>query len=233
MTDLDHANTTLPDGSSLTPAPIRLGVIVGTTRPGRKAAAVAQWARQAAAAHPEVAAGRVQLQLLDLAEVALPLLDEPVAAAFGHYQHAHTQAWAATIASCDGFVFVTPEYNHSIPAALKNALDYLFAEWHHKPAAMVSYGLAGGVRAAEHLKAVLLELKAVPVSAQVALSVFDDFTYTDLTDPTSPFELTPRDHQAAALLEMVEEVLAYGTALAVLRTPTATEGAPAALAEAW
>lgn len=220
----------------MTPAPIRLGVIVGTTRPGRKAAAVAQWARQAAAAHPEVAAGRVQLQLLDLAEVALPLLDEPVAAAFGHYQHAHTQAWAASVAGCDGFVFVTPEYNHSIPAALKNALDYLFAEWHHKPAGIVSYGLAGGVRAAEHLKTVLLEVKAVPVSAQVALSVFEDFTYADPTDPASPFEVTPRDHQATALSEMIAEVLAYTTALATLRsptgTPTDTEGAPAALAEA-
>lgn len=229
-TDLS-VSTTIPAAGS-NPAVLRLGVVVGTTRPGRKAAAVAQWAREVAAANVDVQAGRVELQLLDLAAAGLPLLDEPVAAAFGHYQHVHTIAWADTVAECDGFVFVTPEYNHSIPAALKNAIDYLFGEWHHKPAGILSYGLAGGVRAAEHLKTVLLEVKTVPVSAQVALSVFDDFTYTDDTDPASPFEVAAREHQAAGLLEMLEEILAYSRALASLRTVD-PDSSTAELAEAW
>lgn len=228
-TDL-NVSTTIP-ATGPDAAVIRLGVVVGTTRPGRKAAAVAQWAREVAAAHTDVQAGRVELQLLDVAEVRLPLLDEPVAAAFGQYQHAHTIAWADTVAECDAFVFVTPEYNHSIPAALKNALDYLFAEWHHKPAGILSYGLAGGVRAAEHLKTVLLEVKTVPVSAQVALSVFDDFTYTDDADPASPFEVAARDHQASGLLEMLEEILTYSRALAPLRTSD-PDNSTAELAEA-
>lgn len=215
MTTLD-STTTLPGPDPSRPV-IRLGVLVGSTRPGRKAAAVARWVKDATAAHPQVLSGRAELRVLDLADVALPLLDEPVAAAFGRYQHPHTVAWAATVADCDGFVVVTPEYNHSIPAALKNAVDYLYAEWHHKPAGIVSYGLAGGVRAAEHLRTVLLEVKTVPVSAQVALSVFDDFTYTDVTDPTSPFEVTVRDHQGPALLETLDEVLGYAGALAPLR----------------
>jgi len=234
MTDLDGSTTTTTtlhdlDGSGR--AVIRLGVVVGTTRPGRKAAAVAQWVQHAASAHPQVQPGRVELRLLDLAEVALPLLDEPVAAAFGQYQQPHTRAWAATVADCDGFLFVTPEYNHSIPAALKNAIDYLFAEWHHKAAGIICYGLAGGVRAAEHLRTVLLEVKTVSVSPQVALSVFEDFTYADLTDPASPFEVTVRDHQVPALLEMLDDVLSYTSALATLRTPH-PEGSTAALSDA-
>ena len=122
----------------------RLGVVVGSTRPGRKSAAVAAWVVREARQHLGARSGAVELVVLDLAEIALPLLDEPVAAAFWRYQHQHTRAWAATVAACDGFVFVTPQYNHSIPAALKNAIDYLHAEWHHKPAGVVSYGLAGG-----------------------------------------------------------------------------------------
>ena len=218
MTHLGESTTKLHDLDGSSRAAVRLGVVVGSTRPGRKAAAVAEWVRHAARAHPDVQSARVELRLLDLAEVALPLLDEPVAAAFGQYQQPHTRAWAATVAACDGFLFVTPEYNHSVPAALKNAIDYLFAEWHHKPAGIVGYGLDGGVRAAEHLRTVLLEVKSVPISAQVSLSVFEDFSYTDLTDPASPFEVTVRDHQASALLEMLDDVLSYTSALATLRT---------------
>ena len=203
--------------STLPSSPMRFGVVVGTTRPGRKADAVAQWVERAMSAHPAVAAGAVELRIVDLAAAALPLLDEPVAAAFGHYQNRHTQAWAATVGECDGFVFVTPEYNHSIPAALKNAIDYLFAEWHHKPAGIVSYGLAGGVRAAEHLRTILLEVKTLPVASQVALSVFEDFGYTDPTDPASPFEVSVRAHQEPALREMLDDLVAYAAALAPLR----------------
>ncbi|WP_262851830.1 NADPH-dependent FMN reductase [Mumia quercus] len=208
-------------GSSISePSPLRLGVIVGATRPGRKAAQVAAWVRDLAARHPQVQAGRLELRPIDLAEVGLPLLDEPVAAAFGDYLHPHTRTWAETIRACDGFVFVTPEYNHSIPAALKNALDYLYTEWHHKPAGIVSYGLVGGTRAAQHLRTILLELKSVPVG-EVTLSVFEDFTYTDMTDPASPFEVAPRDHQPPAVIELLDHLVAYAEALAPLRVALA------------
>lgn len=195
--------------------------MVGSTRPGRKAPAVAQWALQVAGAHPAVAAGHASVALVDLADFALPLLDEPVPAVFGSYQHPHTQRWAATVAALDGFVFVTPEYNHSIPAVLKNAIDFLYAEWAHKSAGFIGYSLTGGVRAVEHLRQVMTEVKAVPTSSQVALSVFDDFTYSDPTDPTSPGTLAVREHQDTALLDVVQDCLDLSRALAGLRTPRA------------
>lgn len=212
---------------------MKIGIVIGSIRDGRNGKAIGDWVAARAAERTDA-----EFVTVDLKEFDLPLMASATLPAMADrkYESDNVSRWSRVIDSCDGFVFVTPEYNHSIPAALKNALDYLFAEWHHKPAGIVSYGLAGGVRAAEHLKTVLLEVKAVPVSAQVALSVFEDFTYADPTDPASPFEVTPRDHQATALSEMIAEVLAYTTALATLRsptgTPTDTEGAPAALAEA-
>lgn len=201
----------------------RVAIIAGSSRPGRKSAAVADWVLSTGHLHPVVTAGAMSLEVVDLAEVGLPLLDEPVPAAFANYQHAHTRDWAATVAGFDGFVFVTPEYNHSIPAVLKNAIDYLYAEWAHKPAGFVSYGLAGGVRAVEHLKLVLSEVQVAPTSSQVALSVFDDFTYTDPTDPTSPAAMSCRPHQTAGLHEVLDDVHASIGALAGRRTPTPTE----------
>jgi NAD(P)H-dependent FMN reductase len=196
---------------------LRIGVIVGSTRPGRRGRAVADWVVSTGQGHPAVAAGDVGLDVLDLADAALPLLDEPVPALFGAYQHPHTRQWSSTVASFDGFVVVTPEYNHSVPAALKNAVDFLYAEWAHKPVGFVGYGLAGAVRAVEHLRLVMTEVKAVPLGSQVALSVFDDVTYADPTDPTSPFTVTPREHQAAALAEVVDDTVRMSRALAPLR----------------
>lgn len=184
---------------------IRIGIVVGSTRPGRKAADVADWVVACAELSSEI-----ELEVLDPAVFALPLLDEPVAAAFGDYRHDHTRAWADAVDGCDGFVFVTPEYNHSIPAALKNAIDYLYAQWRHKPAGIVSYGIHGGVRAAEALRLVLCEVGCVPVSDQVALSVFDDFTYTDANDPSSPFQVTPRRFQVDAELHNLEKLPSKG-----------------------
>ncbi len=196
---------------------VRVGLVVGSTRPGRKAAAVAEWVQTTAAGDHARQSETLKIQVLDLADIGLPLLDEPMPAAFGHYEQRHTTDWAAAVAPCDAFLFVTPEYNHSIPAVLKNAIDYLFAEWNHKPAGIVSYGLVGGVRAAEHLRSILLEVKSLPLSTQVPLSVFDDFSYADLTDPTSPFTVTPRDHQCAALAETLDELTSYTRAMSGLR----------------
>jgi NAD(P)H-dependent FMN reductase len=103
-------------------------------------------------------------------------LDEPVPALAGRYEHQHTKDWSATIAPYDGFVFVTPEYNHSTSPALLNALDYLYAEWNNKAAGFVSYGTSYGVRAVEHLRGVVGELQMADVRAQVRLSMYTDFT---------------------------------------------------------
>jgi NAD(P)H-dependent FMN reductase len=149
----------------------RIAIVAGSTRPNRRSRTVADWVRV-------IAQGRAdaEYEIVDLADVELPLLDEPIPAAFGQYQHSHTKAWSQRIASYDGFVFVTPEYNQSIPAALKNAIDYLYIEWHGKPAGIVGYGIDGGKFAIEHLRQICAEVKLVGAPTAVMLKVFDDFT---------------------------------------------------------
>ncbi|WP_424187228.1 NADPH-dependent FMN reductase [Actinokineospora sp. G85] len=188
----------------------RLAVIIGSTRPGRRSDQVAHWVKDAVDKRAEVTA-----ELVDIAEFGLPLLDEPVPAMFGDYRNAHTRAWAEKIASFDGFVFVTPEYNHSSPAALKNAIDYLFAEWNDKAAGFVSFGANGGVRAVEHLRLTLAEVKVAGVRSQVALSLFTDF---EISDPTAPGTFAPGEHQAEGLEAMLDEVVSWSAALKPLRT---------------
>lgn len=197
-----------------------VAVIVGSTRPGRRGRAVANWVVETLSQHPAAQPeGPASLHLVDLAEVDLPLLDEPLPAMFGQYHGERTRAWAETIAAFDAFVFVTPEYNHSLPAALKNAIDLLWAEWNDKAACFVSYGIHGGTRAVEHLRQVLAEVKVAGVRTQVALSMFDDFV---ITDPTQPGDFTPRAHQAATLAEMFDEVVAWAGALQGVRHHTAS-----------
>ncbi|MGW3892686.1 NADPH-dependent FMN reductase [Micromonospora chokoriensis] len=200
---------------------IRIAVIVGSTRPGRRGESVANWVADTAAALPAVVDGRAAVELVDLAAFDLPMLDEPVPAAFGSYAHDHTRRWADTVAGFDGFVFVTPEYNHSIPASLKNAIDFLYAEWHHKAAGFVSYGIHGGTRAVEHLRQVMAEVKIADVHTQVALSMFVDFTFTNPADPTDPGTCTPGPQNVAALDTMLDEIVAWSAALKPLRSPAA------------
>lgn len=127
----------------------------------------------------------------------------------GQYRNAHTQNWAATIAHFDGFVFVTPEYNHSTSGVLKNAIDFLYAEWNNKAMGVVSYGTAGGTRAAEHLRLIAGELKVADVRSNVALSTFTDFENWT--------EFKPGPHQVRALDALLDEVIAWSEALAPLR----------------
>lgn len=128
------------------------------------------------------------------------------------YAHEHTKAWSALIDSYDAFVFVTPEYNHSIPAVLKNAIDFLCAEWNDKAAGLVAYSAqGGGVRAAENLRSVLAELKVATVRSQVVLTLGDDFRdYTTFA---------PRPHQEQALTALLDDLVAWGGALRQLRAP--------------
>ncbi|MYX33252.1 MULTISPECIES: NAD(P)H-dependent oxidoreductase [unclassified Streptomyces] len=182
----------------------RIAVILGSTRPGRIGEGVAQWVYENAALRDDA-----EYELVDVADYALPLLDEPVPPSMGRYSRPHTFAWAEKIASFDGYVFVTAEYNHSIPGALKNAVDYLFAEWNNKAAGFVAYGSAGGTRAVEHLRLVMAELRVATVRAQVALSLFRDFA------DMSRFEPGPR--RAGELGVVLDEVVAWSQALAPLR----------------
>ncbi|RFU85474.1 NADPH-dependent oxidoreductase [Streptomyces triticagri] len=203
---------------------IRIAIVIGTTRPGRRSPTVAAWAHEAAGRHPAVKEGRAEFDVVDIADHALPLLDEELPAAWGHYAHEHTRRWAERIAGYDGFVFVTPEYNHAPPAALKNAIDFLAAEWHNKAAGFISYGSSLGVRAVEQLRTILGELRVADVASQVALSAFTDFTYADETDP-STWTFTPAAHQEAALEELFGDVVAWAGALAPLRAAPATVAA--------
>jgi NAD(P)H-dependent FMN reductase len=189
---------------------IKIGIVVGTTRPGRRGRAVAEWVASVATRERPTD----EFELIDLADFALPLLDETQPALFGSYANEHTARWAEAVARYDGFVFVTPEYNHSIPGALKNALDFLYAEWNNKAAGFVSYGLHGGTRAAEHLRLVLAELRVATVRTQVVLSLFDDFT---LPSPTEPGTFAPGIHQQKTLLELVDDVVAWSQALRHIR----------------
>ncbi|MDD5521191.1 MAG: NAD(P)H-dependent oxidoreductase [Kiritimatiellae bacterium] len=183
---------------------MKLGIIIGSTRPGRKAEAVARWVHGIAGKRSDA-----HFELVDIKDFNLPLLDEAVPPLMGQYSHAHTKAWAAKIASFDAFVFVTPEYNHGTSGALKNAIDYLFAEWNNKAAGFVSYGSAGGARAVEHLRLVMGELKVADVRAQVMLSLFTDFENFSIFKPDTRHE--------KSVNAMLDEVIAWGSALKTLR----------------
>ena len=153
------------------PAMTKIAIIVGSTRPGRKAATVAEWVHGIAKKRSDA-----EYEIVDIADFALPLLDEPMPPAMGAPPaHEHTKKWAAKVASFDGFVFVTPEYNHATSGALKNAIDYLFKEWNDKAAGFVAYGSANGARAVENLRLVLGELKVADVRTAVLMSLFTDF----------------------------------------------------------
>jgi NAD(P)H-dependent FMN reductase len=182
----------------------KIGIILGSTRPGRNGEAVARWVH-------DIAAGRIdaEFELVDLLNYPLPHLDEAIPASLGQYQNAHTQQWAAKIASFDGFVMVTPEYNHSTSGVLKNAIDYLHAEWNNKAVGFVSYGSVGGARAAEHLRLIAGELKMADVRSQVALSLFTEFVNFS--------EFAPGEHQVVSLNTLLDEVIEWSNALAPLR----------------
>jgi len=183
---------------------IRVGIIIGSTRPGRKAEAVARWVHGIASQR-----GDAEYELVDIRDYNLPLLDEPVPPSMGQYSKPHTKAWAAKIASFDAFVFVTPEYNHGTSGALKNAIDFLFAEWNNKAAGFVGYGSAGGARAIESLRLVMGEIKVAAVRQAVLLSLFTDF------ENMSTFK--PAPVQEKAVNTMLDEVVAWGTALKSVR----------------
>jgi NAD(P)H-dependent FMN reductase len=153
----------------------RLTIIIGSTRPGRAGLPIAEWFADRARAH-----GGFEIEVADLAEVNLPLLDEPNHPRLGQYMHQHTKDWSATVNASDAFVIVTPEYNYGYPAALKNAIDYLQKEWRDKPIGFVSYGgVSAGTRAVQQLKQVVTTLKMLPVFEAVSIPFHPQFMGDD------------------------------------------------------
>ena len=183
---------------------IRIAIIIGSTRPGRKGEAVAKWVYEIAQKR-----GDAEFELVDIKGFNLPLFDEPVPPSMGQYSKPHTKTWAAKIGSFDGYVFVTPEYNHGISGALKNAIDFLYHEWNDKAAGFVSYGGAGGARAVEQLRLVLAEVQIATVRNQVLLSLFTDF------ENFSVFKSGPRQEKSVNV--MLDQLIAWAGALKTLR----------------
>ncbi|MFI7005054.1 NADPH-dependent FMN reductase [Streptomyces sp. NPDC050145] len=182
-----------------------IGIILGSTRPGRVGPQIASWVEKTAGARDDAT-----FEVVDIADYDLPLFDEPRSPRLGDYEHAHTRAWAATIDALDGFVFVTPEYNRSIPAALKNAIDFVYNEWNHKAAGFVGYGSnVGGARALDHLRHIAGAVQLTAVHTQVHLSLQSDF------EEYRTF--APAERHDRALGQMLGEVVALTSALAPMR----------------
>jgi NAD(P)H-dependent FMN reductase len=185
-----------------------LQIIVASTRPGRVGLPVAQWMLAAAVEH-----GGFEVELVDLAEVDLPLFDEPKHPRFQQYEHQHTRDWSATVTRGDAFVIVMPEYNYGFNAAIKNAIDYLHVEWQYKPVGLVSYGgVSAGTRAAQMLKQVLTTLKMVPIPEAVSIPFVTQFVDDAGT-------VVPNETMTAAAAAMLDELLAFTGALRPLRSP--------------
>jgi NAD(P)H-dependent FMN reductase len=185
---------------------LRIAIIVGSTRPGRRGRVIGEWAYEIARKR-----GDAEFELVDLADFHLPLLDEPEQAsqAKRNYTKPHTRAWSEKIDSFDGFLFVVAEYNHGPTAALKNAIDCLYPEWNNKAAGFISYGgSTGGGRAVEQLRPVMAALQIADVSAQVLIALRSEW---------KDGAVHAASHQEPALHALLDQVVAWGTALAPLR----------------
>lgn len=184
-----------------------LKIIIASTRPGRIGPKVAEWIETAAQAH----AGFEELDMVDLAELNLPMLDEPHHPRLRNYVHQHTKDWSARVEPADAFVFVMPEYNYGFSAPLKNAIDYLHQEWAYKPVGLVSYGgVSAGTRAAQMIKEVVTTLKMVPLTEAVSIP----FVHSMINEDD---QLEPNDIMTAAAKAMLDELRRVSDALSSLR----------------
>ena len=186
---------------------LQLHIIIVSTRPGRVGLPVADWFVAQATRHAKFA-----IEVIDLAEVGLPLFDEPRHPRLRQYEHEHTKAWSRTIDRADAFVFVTPEYNYGAPPSLVNALDFLVHEWAYKPVAFVSYGgVSGGTRSVQMAKQIVTALKMMPMFEAVVLPFF-----AQLIDKETGVFAPPKIQDDAAVT-MLDELLKWATALKVMR----------------
>jgi NAD(P)H-dependent FMN reductase len=184
---------------------LRIGIIIGSTRPNRVGEGVAKWVYNEAILRRDA-----EFELIDIKDFNLPMLDEPVPAGMSsEYTKEHTKRWSHKISSFDGFIFVTPEYNHGPSGALKNAIDFLYSEWNNKAAGFVGYGGVGGTRVVESLRLIMSELQIATVRTQLALSLRNDFENFKI--------FRPQSHHKKSLSILIEEIIHWGSALRGLR----------------
>ena len=186
-------------------AELKIGIILGSTRPGRRGDQVANWVLEQARKRTDA-----EYDLIDLLDYNLPHLDEAIPPSQQQYANDHTKAWSEVISQYDGFVLVTPEYNRSPSAALKNALDFLYREWNNKAVGFVSYGAqASGLRAVEHLRQIVGELQMADVRASVGVSLMTDFEgFTTMK---------PIPHHVDALNSMFTQLESWSRAMRLVR----------------
>lgn len=185
----------------------KLEIITASTRPGRIGPAISGWMETLAAAH----AGFREVEVVDLAEVKLPFMDEPLHPRLGRYAHQHTRDWSAKVGEADAFVFVMPEYNYGYNAELKNAIDYLHEEWKYKPVGLVSYGgVSAGTRAAQMIKQVVTTLKMTPLYEAVSIPFVHEFV--------DDGRFTPNQIMTSSAEAMLDELIRVANALRPLRT---------------
>jgi NAD(P)H-dependent FMN reductase len=179
-----------------------LGIMVASTRPGRVGLPVGQWIEKEAREH----GGFDEIDLIDLAEVGLPFMNEPNHPRLGQYVHQHTRDWSARVAGADAFVFVMPEYNSGFNAELKNAIDYLYTEWLYKPVGFASYGgVSAGTRAVQMVKQVVTSLKMTPVVEAVSIPFVQQFVDEQA--------LAPNEVMTAGAKAMLDELTRVEAAL--------------------
>lgn len=183
----------------------KIAIMIGSTRPGRKGEPVANWVLEQSRRRTDAT-----FELIDIADYQLPLLDEPNPAMMNQYTKEHTKKWSDKIKEFDGYIIVTPEYNHSTSGALKNAIDYLHVEWNNKAVGFVSYGTAGGARAVEHLRLIFAELQVATVRAQVMFSIYTDFVNMN------ELKSDPRHEEAVEVL--FDQLIPWSNALKTVRT---------------
>ena len=184
-----------------------LQIIVASTRDGRLGHLVGEWFEEIAREH-----GGFDLELIDLADVALPLFDEPRHPRLAQYEHDHTRAWSRRIDPADAFVFVTPEYDHGAPASLVNALQFLVREWAYKPAGFVSYGgVSAGLRSVQMTKSILTALRVMPIPEAVSIPFFAQH----FDEEGGGFD--PGEVQEKAAVVMLDELARWAAALQPLR----------------
>lgn len=181
-------------------------VLLGSNRPGRKGEKVADWFKTVTNARDDM-----EFTYVDVDDLRLPMYNEPEIPMMGNYRYDYTKKWAEQVAAADAFVFITPEYNHGYPAVLKNAIDYLYAEWVHKPVGFVGYGVNAGVRSVEQLRQVVanLGMMAVSTSPHVGFNIF--------TEVDDKGELVAHEGKAQAANTMLDELKWWSEALSVAR----------------
>jgi NAD(P)H-dependent FMN reductase len=185
---------------------MRLMIVVGSVRPGRIGLPVARWVESVARERDGA-----DIDLVDLAELGLPFMDEPHHPRLQQYTHPHTRAWSERVEAADAVILVTPEYNHSYSPALKNALDYLHREWWRKPVGFVSYGgVSGGTRGVAALTTVTSGLGMVRTGASVEIGFAGQHVHDG--------SFTPTEKEVAILGHLLDEIERLAPVLAPLQS---------------